>query len=72
MSLDISPVTEHRLAEEARRLGISVDALLQQLMKERGVTNGGATGLIPDLPVWRLGAQGALHRRDIYSDNDAG
>ena len=35
MSLDLSPITESRLGEEARKLGISVDALVQQLMKDR-------------------------------------
>ena len=70
MSLDISPLTENRLAEEARKLGISVDALVQQLMKDRGARNGAASDEIPTLPSWRLGVKGTLHRRDIY--NDAG
>jgi hypothetical protein len=70
MSLDLSPITESRLGQEARKLGISVDALVQQLMKDRGATNGAASGEVPALPNWRLGLKGALHRRDIY--NDAG
>jgi hypothetical protein len=68
MSLDISPAMENRLAEEARKLGISVDALLQQLMKEHGAANGGVRDLLPELPAWRLGVKGTLHRRDIYDD----
>lgn len=68
MGLDVSPATEHRLAAEARRLGISVDALLQQLMKEHGAANGGAASVVPELPSWRLGVKGTLHRRDIYDD----
>jgi hypothetical protein len=67
MSMDISRETEDRLAAEARRLGISVDALLTRLMGERA----GPTSLAeakPALPVWRLGGVGALHRRDIYDN----
>ena len=35
MSIEISRETEARLAGEARRLGISVDALLKRLIDER-------------------------------------
>ncbi len=69
MSIEISSETETRLTEEARKQGISVDALLKRLMSERGaaapVPN---SGVIPELPVLHLGAMGALHRRDIYND----
>ncbi|MDP9052796.1 MAG: hypothetical protein M3N93_00615 [Acidobacteriota bacterium] len=67
MSIDISHETEARLTDEARRQGISVDALLEQLMSERGVTVQVA-GHAPELPVWHLGVTGQLHRRDIYDD----
>lgn len=68
MSLEISPTTEHRLADEARKLGISVDALLEQLLKVRNATNGAGTADIPELPSSRLGVKGELHGRDIYTD----
>jgi hypothetical protein len=35
MSIEISRETEERLADEARRLGISVDALLENFIEER-------------------------------------
>jgi len=38
MSIQISHETEVRLTDEARRQGISVDALLEQLVSERPVT----------------------------------
>jgi len=67
MSIQISRETEARLAEEARRQGISVDALLEQFINERAaLTHPVQTN--PELPVWRLGSVGALHRRDIYDD----
>jgi hypothetical protein len=69
MSIEISRETEARLTDEARRQGISVDALLERIMNERGVT-AQAVGArsTPELPILHLGAMGALHRRDIYDD----
>ena len=67
MSIEISPETEIRIADEARRQGISIDALLERLMKERAAT-ALATRSNPELPVWNLGEVGALHRRDLYDD----
>lgn len=67
MSIEVSRETEVRLTDEARRQGISVEALLERLMSERG---GAArvVGIAPELPVWHLGDAGPLHRRDIYDD----
>jgi hypothetical protein len=66
MSIDISRETEARLAAEARRRGISVDALLARFIDEcAALTRPTRT---PELPVWHLGGAGALHRRDIYDD----
>lgn len=69
MSLEISHETEARLADEARRLGVSVDTLLERLMSERGAAaHLAGNGSTPKLPVLHLGPMGALHRRDIYDD----
>jgi hypothetical protein len=81
MSIYISSETEARLTDEARRQGISVDALLERLMTERAAlcaTQAEAVAharellpgpkVTPALPVLHLGAMGALHRRDIYDD----
>jgi len=67
MSIEVSRETEARLTDEARRQGISVEALLERLISERGVT-AHAAGTAPELPVWHLGAVGPLHRRDIHDD----
>ncbi len=67
MSIQISHETEARLTDEARRQGISVEALLERLMSERGPT-AHAAGTAPELPVWHLGDVGPLHRRDIYDN----
>lgn len=71
MSIDVSNETEARLIDEARRQGVTVDALLERIMCERGaaahvVTVNGST--IPRVPILHLGVIGALHRRDIYDD----
>jgi hypothetical protein len=58
---------ETRLADEARRQGISVDALLERLINERAALTPPAQ-CNPELPVWHFGGAGALHRRDIYDD----
>jgi hypothetical protein len=65
MSIEISKETEARLASEARRLGISVDALLARLVGEHA--GPAVTRPKPELPAWNLGA-GMLRRRDIYDD----
>jgi hypothetical protein len=67
MGIEISRETEARLSDEAQRRGISVEGLLQLLMKEREETNS-ASGSKPELPLWHLGRAGPLHRRDIYDD----
>ena len=67
MSIEISQETEARLAAEARKRGISVDALLARLIDEHtALTQPAQPAAAP--PVWHLGSVGALHRRDIYSD----
>ena len=77
MSIRISSETEARFTDEARRQGISVDALLERLMKHAVLATkteviGRARELVsgekrpPELPVLHLGAMGAFHRLDIY------
>ena len=67
MSIESSHDTEARLTDEARRQGISVDALLERLVGEGGMT-AQVAGTAPELPVWHLGVTGPLHRRDIHDD----
>jgi hypothetical protein len=67
MSIEISQETEARLAAEARRLGITEDALLARFLAEHAALTKPAQSAAP-LPVWHLGGAGALHRRDIYAD----
>jgi hypothetical protein len=68
MSIDVSHETEARLTNEAQRQGVSVDALLERLMSERGAAARVLTGdaSTPEVPILHLGVIGPLHRRDIY------
>jgi len=65
MGIEVSRETEARLANEARRRGISMEALLEQAMSERLATGDVAAS---ELPLWHLGDAGSLHRRDICDD----
>ena len=67
MSIEISREIETRLSNEARRLGISVDALLKRFIDQHAALTQPAQSR-PELPLWHLGGTGALHRRDIYDD----
>jgi hypothetical protein len=68
MSIEISHETEARLTDEARKQGISVEALLERLMSE-GAAAAHIAARAPELPIWHLGGTGPLHRRDIYDDD---
>jgi hypothetical protein len=67
MSLDISPKTEARLAAKAQEQGISIEALLEQLLKDADILPATpSNGAAPQLLARYLGVRGSLHRRDIY------
>ena len=67
MSIEISQETEARLAAEARKRGICVDALVARFIDEHAALTKPAQPAAA-LPVWHLGGARDLHRRDIYSD----
>lgn len=68
MAVELKPDTEARLLAKAREQGVSVDALLDQFVREGDLAPFAADGTEFELPVWHLGARDCLHRRDIYSD----
>jgi aspartate aminotransferase-like enzyme len=68
MSLNVSEQTATQITEAAQREGLSVDALLQRMMKERCGSEADKGSSSLGLPVLRLGPMGPLHRRDIYND----
>src|ERR1035437_2799930 len=54
MSIEILRETEARLSDEARKQGISVNALLERLMSEHRATAGAGGRPGPPMPVWAL------------------
>jgi len=67
--IEISSETEARINDEARRQGVSVDALLQRFMSEcAAAAHIAGAGAVPGLPRLHLGVMGDLHRREIYDD----
>jgi hypothetical protein len=71
MSIDITSEAGVRLTDEARRQGISVDALLERIISECipvAHCQPGNGAITPKVPILHLGVVGPLHRRDIYDD----
>lgn len=67
MSNQISQETEARLTAEARKRGISVDALVARFIDEHAALTKRVQPATA-LPVWHLGGARDLNRRDLYSD----
>lgn len=70
MEVHLSPEQEAQLARLASAAGTHPEELVKDIIVrilEVKPLNG---DLGPALPVWHLGAQGSLHRRDIYDDVD--
>lgn len=68
MSINVSQRIEMRITEEAQRQGISVEALLEQLINDCAPSERPSGLHSPDLPVLHLGPMSPLRRRDIYDD----
>jgi hypothetical protein len=69
MTIEISTETEARLTREAQTRGVSVDALVEQILGDRGSV-ARATEPAAKVPILHLGVIGSLRRRDIYDDAD--
>jgi hypothetical protein len=68
MEVHFTPEQEARLAQIAFKVGtdpahLVKDTALQLLEDESHIHT-----TVPELPVWRLGAVGPFHRRDLYND----
>jgi hypothetical protein len=68
MEVHFTPEQEAQLAQIATKTGtdpahLVKDAALRLLRDESYFR-----APVPELPVWRLGAVGPFHRRDLYDD----
>jgi hypothetical protein len=68
MEVHFTPEQEAQLTQIATKAGtdpehLVIDAVLRLLEDESC-----SRALVTELPVWRLGAIGSFHRRDLYDD----
>jgi hypothetical protein len=70
MEVHFTPEQEARLAQLAARAGLDPERLVQDAALR--LLEGRAEPEVPrangELPLWRLGSVGPLHRRDLYDD----
>jgi hypothetical protein len=68
MEVHFRPEQEAQLAQIATKTGTDAEHLVKdavlRLLQDESSTRKPA----PELPVWRLGTIGSLHRREIYDD----
>jgi hypothetical protein len=66
ITLPLEPQKEARLVALAQEKGVTtgelVTAAIDKILAEAPAAQAA------ELPVWRLGANGPIHRRDIYDD----
>ena len=66
ITLPLEPQKEARLIALAQEKGVTPDELVTAAIDKILAEAPGAQAL--ELPVWRLGAAGPNHRREIYDD----
>jgi hypothetical protein len=68
MEVHFTPEQEAQLSQIASKAGTDAEHLVKdaalRLIEDESHFHKPA----PELPVWSLGAVGALHRRDLYDD----
>jgi hypothetical protein len=64
--LPLEPQTEAKLLALAQEKGVSADELVREAIHR--IIADAIEKQAPELPVWHLGGEGALHRREIYDD----
>jgi hypothetical protein len=70
MEVHFTPEQEAQLAQLATKAGTDAEHLVKDAVLRLLEDNVNSPAPAPELPVWRLGAIGPFHRRDLY--NDAG
>ena len=72
MEVHFTQEQEAQLAQIATKAGTDAERLVKDAVARLLEGDAGAGPAAPcsnaELPVWRLGDIGALHRRDIYDD----
>lgn len=68
MEVHFTPEQEAQLAEIATNAGTAAEQLVKDVVLRLLEGEPLLRSAPPELPVWRLGGVGALHRQDIYND----
>jgi len=70
MSLSLTPEEQERLAAQAAARGISLDALVHNMLQDAAALDarGGGSQDVPILPAWRGTVTAPLSREDLYAD----
>lgn len=68
MEVHFTPEQEAQLAQLANRAGTDAEELVRETVLRLIEDDTHFGRPVPELPVWNLGAVGALHRRDLYDD----
>lgn len=66
--MHFTPEQEAQLAQIATKAGTDPEHLVKDAVLRLLQDEISARKPAPELPVWRLGTIGSLHRRDIYND----
>ena len=68
MEVHFTPEQEAQLTQIATKAGTDPEHLVKDAALRLLAVEIYARNPAPELPVWRLGVIGSLHRRDIYND----
>jgi hypothetical protein len=68
MEVHFTPEQEAQLAQIATKAGTDPEHLVKEAVLRLLEDESCSHPPIPELPVWRLGAIGSFHRRELYND----
>jgi len=68
MEVHFTPEQEAQLARIATKAGTDPEHLVKDTVLRLLEDESCSRAPVPELPVWRLGAIGPFHRRDLYDD----
>jgi hypothetical protein len=68
MEVHLTPEQEAQLTQIATKDGIDPEHLVKDAVLRLLEVKSHFRAPAPELPVWRLGAIGSFHRRDLYDD----
>jgi hypothetical protein len=68
MEVHFTPEQEAQLEQLATQAGTDAERLVKDIVLRLLEDKTNVHIAVPELPIWRLGAVGPFHRRDLYND----